>query len=75
MSELASIAEAFSKYGAWMFVAVLLVVVKTLYNRLNTIQDARLSDMRDFLTTGIRAQEASAHALEQLEIVVRSIKP
>jgi len=75
MGELAAIAEAFSKYGAWAFVAILLLVVRALYARLNTIQDARLADMRDFLTTGIKAQEASAHALDKLEEVVRSIKP
>jgi hypothetical protein len=75
MGELAAIAETFSKYGAWAFVALLLVTVKVLYNRNTSLQDARLQDMKEFLREGIKAQEASAHALEQLEVVVRSLKP
>jgi hypothetical protein len=75
MGELAAIAEAFSKYGAWAFVAMLLVTVKVLYTRNTQIQDARLADMKEFLREGIRAQEASAHALDKLEDVVKAIRP
>lgn len=75
MGELASIAKAFADYGAWGFVALCIVVIRVLYNRNTEIQDARLADMKEFLREGIRAQEASAHALDKLEDVVRAIKP
>jgi F0F1-type ATP synthase membrane subunit b/b' len=73
MGELAGIAEAFSKYGAWMFVAVLLLVVRALYNRVNAIQDARLQDVRDTLRESIKAQDATAHSLEMLEQLIKGL--
>lgn len=75
MAEIGAIAEAFSKYGAWAFVALLCLVVKVLYARNTQIQDARLQDMREFLREGINAHTASAHALDKLEEVVRGLKP
>lgn len=75
MAELAGIAEAFAKFGAWGIVALLVLVVRSLYRDMRISEAARLSDMRDFLTTGIKAQEASSHALDKLEEVIRGLKP
>lgn len=75
MAELGAIAEVFSKYGAWAFVALLLLIVRALYARNTAIQDARLQDARDTLKESIRAQEATVHALDKLEDLVRSIRP
>lgn len=74
MSEVSALAKAFQDYGPWALVAVLLIAVVALWRHANEIQAQRLCDLKDMLATGIRAQEAAAHALDKLEDVVRSNK-
>lgn len=73
MAEIGAIAEAFSKYGAWAFVALMLVVVRALYGRNVALQDARLADTKELLTKAIESQNHAAHAMENLEEVVRGL--
>jgi hypothetical protein len=75
MGELAAIAEAFSKYGAWAFVALCLVVIRVLYQRNTALQDARIADVKELLGRAIEAQNHAAHAMENLEEVVKGLRP
>lgn len=73
MAEIGAIAEAFSKYGAWAIVALLLVVVRALYNRCVALQDAHTARLEQWLRESINAQSAAAHALDKLEEVIRGL--
>ena len=75
MSELSAVAETLAKYGAWAIVAVLILAVRALFQRINEIHDARMADLKEFLRNGITQDAAVVHALDKLEEAVKAIKP
>ena len=72
MGELAAIAETLAKYGAWAIVAVLIVTVRALYNRVNFLQDARLADMKEVVLRSIETDKDQAHAMDKLTEALRA---
>lgn len=75
MGELAAIADVLSKVGGYGIAALFIWLWIKERDRNNTVQDLRLSDWKERDERAIRTQEATVHALDKIEELIRSIKP
>lgn len=75
MGELAAIADVLSKVGGYGIAAIFIWLWMKERDRSNTVQDSRLADWKERDERAIRAQEATVHALDKIEELVRSMKP